>query len=89
MKQTSNTKGKVKRKTATRRFLMPVYQTVERKSSQYQNFYSLADIFDHYHGLIWIDGAHVTPIGNRLIAARMLDVIQARSSEEKQSTISD
>ena len=56
-----------------------VYQTVQRKSSKYQNFYSLADIFDHYHGLIWIDGAHVTPIGNRLIAARMLDVIQARS----------
>jgi hypothetical protein len=56
-----------------------VYQTVQRKSSQYQNFYSLADIFDHYHGLIWIDGAHVTPIGNRLIAARILDLIQARS----------
>jgi hypothetical protein len=66
-----------------------VYQTVERKSSQYQNFYSLADIFDHYHGLIWIDGAHVTPIGNRLIAARILDVIQGGAiSDEKQSKIS-
>jgi hypothetical protein len=53
-----------------------VYQSVERKSSQYQNFYLMADIFDHYRGLIWIDGAHVTPIGNQLIAARMLDVIQ-------------
>jgi hypothetical protein len=57
-----------------------VYQTVETKSSQYQNFYLMADIFDHYRGLIWIDGAHVTPIGNRMIAARILNVIQARSS---------
>jgi hypothetical protein len=55
-----------------------VYQNLEKKSSQYQNFYSMGDIFDHYRELIWIDGAHVTPIGNRLIAARMLDLIQAR-----------
>jgi hypothetical protein len=84
---------KMKRETqsdaALSKLYTAVYQTVERKSSQYQNFYSMADIFDHYHALIWIDGAHVTPVGNRLIAARMLDVIQARSSQEKQSTISD
>jgi hypothetical protein len=66
-----------------------VYQTIVRKSSKYQNFYSMVHIFDRYDSLIWIDAAHVTPIGNRLIAARMLDVIQARSSDEKQSTISD
>jgi lysophospholipase L1-like esterase len=66
-----------------------VYQTVERKSSQYQNLYLMADIFDHYRGLIWIDGVHATPIGNQLIAARMLDVIQARFPIKKQSTISD
>jgi hypothetical protein len=66
-----------------------VYQTVQRKASQYQNFYSLADIFNHYHGLIWIDGAHVTPIGNRLIAARIVDLIQGGAiSDEKQSKIS-
>jgi hypothetical protein len=66
-----------------------VYQTVENKSSQYQNFYSMVDIFDRYDSLIWIDAAHVTPIGNQLIASRMLDVIQARSYDKKQSTISD
>ena len=66
-----------------------VYQTIERKSSKYQNVYSMVDIFDRYDSLIWIDAAHVTPIGNRLIAARMLDVIQARSSDEKQSILSD
>jgi hypothetical protein len=53
-----------------------VYQSIERKSSKYQNFYSMVHIFDHYDSLIWIDESHVTPIGNQLIAARMLDVIQ-------------
>jgi hypothetical protein len=60
-----------------------VYQTIERESSKYQNFYSIVHIFDRYDSLLWIDAAHVTPIGNQLIAARMLDVIQARSSDEK------
>ena len=60
-----------------------VYQTVERESSNYQNLYSMVHIFDRYDGLLWIDGGHVTPIGNQLIAKRMLDVIQARSSDEK------
>src|SRR5574341_1222410 len=60
-----------------------VDQTIERESSKYQNFYSMVHIFDRYDSLIWIDAAHVTPIGNQLIAARMLDLIQARSSDEK------
>jgi hypothetical protein len=60
-----------------------VYQTIERESSQYQNFYSMVHIFDHCDSLIWIDSAHVTPIGNQMIAKRMLDIIQARSSDEK------
>ena len=60
-----------------------VYQTIERESSQYQNLYSMVHIFDDYDSLIWIDSAHVTPIGNQLIAERMLDAIQARSLDEK------
>ena len=53
-----------------------VYQTIERQSSPYQHLYSMVHIFDHYDSLIWIDESHVTPIGNQLIAARMLDVIR-------------
>ena len=60
-----------------------VYQTLERESSKYQNLYSMVHIFDRYDSLIWIDEGHVTPIGNQVIAERMLDVIQARSSAEK------
>ena len=60
-----------------------VYQMIERESSKYQNLYSMVHIFDRYDSLIWIDEGHVTPIGNQLIAKRMLDIIQARSSDEK------
>ena len=65
------------------KLITTVYQTLERKSSKYQNLYSMDHIFDQYDSLIWIDAGHVTPIGNQLIAERMLDVIQARSSDEK------
>jgi predicted ATPase len=43
----------------------------------------MVHVFDHYDSLICIDEGHVTPIGNQVIAERMLDVIQARSSDEK------
>jgi hypothetical protein len=57
-----------------------VYQTIERESSKYQNLYSLVHVFDHYDSLLWIDAVHVTPIGNQLVAARMLDALQAQAS---------
>jgi hypothetical protein len=60
-----------------------VYQAIEREFAKYQNFYSIVHVFDHYDSLIWIDAGHVTPIGNQVIAEKMLDVIQARSSDEK------
>jgi len=65
------------------KFYTAVYQTIDRESSKYQNLYSMVHIFDRYDSLIWIDEGHVTPIGNQLIAERMLDVIQARSYDEK------
>jgi hypothetical protein len=57
-----------------------VYQTLERASAHYPHLYSLVHIFDHYDSLLWIEATHVTPTGNQLVAASMLDVIQARSS---------
>jgi len=76
-------KHKTETEAAFYKLLAAVYQTIERKSSKYQNLYSMVHIFDRYDSLIWIDDDHVTPIGNQLIAERMLDVIQARSSDEK------
>jgi len=60
-----------------------VYQTIEEESSNYPNLYSMVHVFDNVDSLIWIDGGHVTPIGNQLIAKRMLEIIQARSSDKK------
>ena len=76
-------KHRMESEAALYKLLTAVYQTIERKSSKYPNLYSLVRIFDRYDSLIWIDAAHVTPIGNQLIAERMLDVIQAHYSDEK------
>jgi hypothetical protein len=57
------------------KLLTAAYQNVEGASSRYQNLYSMVHIFDHYDSLIFIDGSHVTPIGNQLIAQKMLDVM--------------
>lgn len=76
-------KHKAETDAAFHKLATAVYHTIERESSKFQNLYSMAHIFDRYDSLIWIDGAHVTPIGNQVIAERMLTVIQARSSAEK------
>lgn len=60
-----------------------VYRAIEKESSKYPNFYSLVHVLDRYDSLMWIDGGHVTPIGNQVIAERMLTLIQARSSDAK------
>jgi hypothetical protein len=76
-------KHRAETETAYYKLYTAVYQTIERESAKYQNLYSMVHIFDRYDSLMWIDAVHVTPIGNQLIAERMLEVIQARSSGEK------
>lgn len=68
---------------AHHRLSTSVYDIVERESSKYQHLYSMVHIFDRYDSLMWIDGGHATPIGNQVIAERMLAVIQAQSSDRK------
>jgi len=74
-------KSRLELNVALDKLVTAVYQRIERESSNYQNLYSMVHVFDRYDGLIWIDEGHVTPIGNQLIAKRMLDIIQARSSD--------
>jgi lysophospholipase L1-like esterase len=73
MKQTMESEG------VEHKLLTAVYQNIERESSKYQNLHSMVHIFDRYDSLIWIDGSHVTPIGNQLIAEKMLDVMHVSS----------
>ena len=76
-------KSRLESNAALDKLVTAVYQRIERESSKHQNLYSMVHVFDRYDGLIWIDEGHVTPIGNQLIAKRMLDIIQARSSDKK------
>ena len=62
-----------------------VYESVEPLIPKYDNFHSLTDIFDDQQSLIWLDDSHVTPLGNRLIAKRIQQVIKTRSKRLTQS----
>ena len=73
-------KHSLEMETAFNKLCTAVYKTAELESSKYQNFYTMAHIFDEYDSLLWIDEFHVTPVGNQLIAQKMLDVITRRSS---------
>jgi hypothetical protein len=52
-----------------------VYGRVQQIAKKYENLYYMANIFDEYKQLIWIDDVHVTPEGNLLIAQKMLQAI--------------
>jgi lysophospholipase L1-like esterase len=55
-----------------------VYHTMESRMPQYANLHSLSSIFDGHDALIWIDDAHVTPVGNELLADAMLRAVGRR-----------
>ena len=76
-------KRKEESQTAHHKLSASVYDIVERESSKYQHLYSMVHIFDPYDSLMWIDGGHATPVGNQVIAEKMLAVIQAQSSGQK------
>jgi hypothetical protein len=76
-------KHKAESEAALHKLATAVYHAIEKKSPKYQNSYSMVHLFDRYDSLMFIDEGHVTPIGNQVIAERMLTVIQARSSDQK------
>jgi len=55
-----------------------VYRRVQQAAEKYEDLYDMANVFDEYEPLVWIDIAHVTPEGNRLIAQKMVQVIMDR-----------
>jgi lysophospholipase L1-like esterase len=76
-------KRKEESQTGHHKLSTSVYDIVERESSKYQHLYSMVHVFDPYDSLMWIDGGHATPVGNQVIAEKMLAVIQAQSSDRK------
>jgi len=75
-------KQRLEMDVALNKLLTAVYQTLELRSAEYQNLYTINHIFDGYNSLLWIDPYHVTPVGNQLIAQKMLDVMHAGSLSE-------
>jgi hypothetical protein len=75
-------KREADRDTAFKTLFTAVYQTLERQSSKYPNIYAMADVFDNSDSSIWIDAGHVTPVGNQLIAARIMQIIRTQSSNK-------
>ena len=59
-----------------------VYGRVRQVAEKFENLYYMADIFDGYKPLVWIDETHVIPEGNQLIAQKMLQAIRDRAIEQ-------
>ena len=76
-------KRKEESQTAHHKLSTSVYDIVERESSKYQHLYSMVHVFDRYDSLMWIDGGHATPVGNQVIAEKMLAIIQVQPSDKK------
>jgi lysophospholipase L1-like esterase len=56
-----------------------VYAVMDAMVGKERRLYSLTDVFDDQEQLLWLDDTHVTPIGNEIIAERMLNHIDAGS----------
>jgi hypothetical protein len=65
-----------------------VYRTLDRESSKYEGLYYLGHIFDGNNASLWIDNSHVNPIGNDLIAQRMVEAIMAKPSAATAAALS-
>ena len=76
-------KKEAERDLAFKTLFTAVYQSLERQSSNYPNVHSMADVFDNADSSIWIDSGHVTPVGNQLIAARIMQIIGTQSSRTR------
>ena len=64
---------------ALTKLYLAVYRKIEPQVSECQNLIYLGAIYDDYKPLLWLDDAHVTPVGNELIAQKMLEVLRSRS----------
>ena len=60
-----------------KRLYASVYRKMQRPRARYPHLYSLTDTFDGYPDLLWLDDTHVTPLGNELLARRILQIIES------------
>jgi lysophospholipase L1-like esterase len=53
-----------------------VYHKVKSIIEIHNNLYYLDNVFDQQTGQIWIDFVHINPVGNQLVAHKMLEAIK-------------
>jgi lysophospholipase L1-like esterase len=58
---------------------LSVYRKIEPLVPEYKNLIYMGAIYDNCKSLLWLDDVHFTPVGNELIAQKMLEVLRARS----------
>ncbi|HJT21784.1 MAG TPA: hypothetical protein VJ746_15005 [Nitrospira sp.] len=75
-------KRKTEVETSMYKLFDSVYRIMDRESPRYQNLHSMVHAFDSYGSLIFIDESHLTPVGNGVIAEKMLDAIHMPPSDK-------
>jgi hypothetical protein len=59
---------------ALAKLYLSVYRKIEPLVPEYPNLIYMGALYDDYKPLLWLDDAHITPVGNELIAQKMLEV---------------
>jgi hypothetical protein len=54
---------------------LAVFDRIDRAAAHYANLHSLGSVFDGYAGSVWLDDTHVTPVGNRMVAQEIVEVL--------------
>lgn len=57
------------------KYITSVYGGIESDLRRYPKMFSLSRVFDGQNREIWLDACHITPEGNRLVAAEMARLI--------------
>jgi hypothetical protein len=61
------------------------YRRVEQAAKTHEGLHYMGDVFDDFKPLVWLDDAHVTPEGNRIVAQKMLQVTKQRTMSHNQA----
>jgi lysophospholipase L1-like esterase len=56
-----------------------VYRKIESLVPEYKNLSYMGTIYDNCKFLLWLDDVHFTPVGNEMIAQKMIEVLRDRS----------
>jgi lysophospholipase L1-like esterase len=56
-------------------FRHAVYSLVKSEAEKRHNLYYIADVFNDTQDFMFLDGAHLIPEGNKLVAERIVDII--------------